>query len=1092
MQKSTYRFCKGKFMPIALLLQLSVLICGQSEVLAAQLYTELKEKVQIKAGMTSAADIVNALQKQTAYTFVYDPEYLQTCRIKPMSAEVNKLSDVLQWLDERAPLDIVFNDNKIIITKGVQEKPAQVVTGHIAGKVVSNKNELLPGVTIKISNGKGTVSNVDGSYDVELEPGKYTLEFSFISYTTRRITDIVVTEKKITPLTVVMQPSSSSLKEVVVTANYRKASVEGLYALQKNNAAVSDGISAEQIRATPDNNAAQVLKRVSGLTVQEDKFVTVRGLSERYNNVILNGANLPSTEPNRRNFSFDVIPSGLIDNVVVNKTATPDMPAEFAGGLVQVNTRDIPVENFASVTIGSGLNTNSTGKSLYSSPRGGKEYLGFDDGKRTWWKKDWSPSEYRYYDATGDNVKASQMNARIPNNWGLYKYKYSPVQNYQFSVGRRIKLKDASSLGVIIAGTYRHEETVSDDQRRQPSYYDYNVGNSYNFSTSLGAVANVGFQTKGHKIVLKNLYNRKFSHESNVNYGKEFNFMVTDRPDGDPVLYYTDIVLINELLQNRLEGEHLLHEHLKFDWSADYITVNRYQPDTRSSMGYQAYGPKGYYEYLLNEGSSYMTRGNNIFNSELKERRKNVAANFSIPFKIGEANQLIKFGYAGAFRKAGFQSTSLRLFVDSKGNPDSIKKAVYGLADYELQSLLKPGYLTYLLTSTGSGYNGEDYDGDQKLHAGYLMADVNFLKKFRFIGGVRVENNNMEVNGISYNAATGLPVDSVMHYRRTDWLPSANLVYSLTPAMNIRLAYSETLARADFRERSAFKYFEFRDRSIYRGAVGLEDAKIRNIDIRYEYYPGPGEVISVSGFYKKFRKPVELIGLFSGSSEFNLFYFNLESSTNKGVEVDIRKSLGFISPAAPWLKKVFVSANGSWMKGDVAYNTDALMKSAADAGATPGQAPAANRQRPLQGLSPYVINAGLGYFGDIIGVNVTYNRYGRRILNGGFNPWQDQYENSRDVIDMQISAALLKNKLHLRFNISDLLQQDYVIYQNLSATPSTVNGGGAFVLGSADDQANKANMNDDPKGLSYNKDLDFVFHKWFKGRNLSLTATYNF
>jgi outer membrane receptor protein involved in Fe transport len=1057
-------------------------------------WAQSARKISLDMKNAPLTAVLQAIEKQTGSPFIYNRQQVEKIQVANASYQQKSLTEVLDHLLGQYLFGYKLEGGNIVLfpqPKKGEKKPA-VDAGRVSGRIIDEENgQPVPGATVQIGT-KGTITEIDGSFGLTLPTGRYTAIISYIGYGTKEVSEIEVTGHKTFELNATLKRRKGQLGTVVVTASAKKESVATLYTRQKNAAAVSDGISAEQIRATPDNNAAQVLKRVSGLTVQEDKFVTVRGLSERYNNVILNGANLPSTEPNRRNFSFDVIPSVLIDNIVVNKTATPDMPAEFAGGLVQVNTRDIPVENFASVSIGSGINTNSTGKSLYSSPRGGKELLGIDDGRRTWWKKDWNPHEYRYYTAIEDNVKASEMNARIPNNWGLYRYKYAPVQNYQFSAGRNIRLKDASSLGIILAGTYRHEENISDDQRRLPSYYDYDAGNSYNFFTALGVVTNVGFQAKGHKLAFKNLYNRRFSHESNVNYGKEFSFRVTTDPGGDPVLYYTDVVLINELLQNRLEGEHLVHKHLKLDWSADYITINRYQPDTRSSMGYQAYGPKGHYEYLLNENSSYMTRGNNVFNSELKEKRKNAAVNFSVPFKVGESNQLIKFGYAGAFRKAHFQSTSLRMYHDPKGDRDSIRKATLGLADYELQSLLKPGYLTYLLTGTGSGYAGEDYTGDQQLHAAYLMADLNFLKRFRFIGGVRVEKNNMDVNAIAYNGATGLPGDSNMRYRRTDWLPSANLVYSLTSAMNIRLAYSETLARADFRERSAFKYYEFRDRSIYRGSIGLDDAKIRNLDIRYEYYPGPGEVISVSGFYKKFRKPVELIGLISGSSELNLFYFNLESSTNKGVEVDIRKSLGFIAPAAPWLKKIFFSANGSWMKGDVAYNAEALSKSAADAGAAPGQDPPPSRRRPLQGLSPYVVNAGLGYFGNIFGANITYNRYGRRILNGGYQPWQDQYENSRDVIDMQVSVALLKNKLQVRFNISDLLQQDYVIYQNVSATPSSVNGGGAFILGPAEDMTNKANMNDDPKGLSYNKELDFVLHKWFKGRNLGLTATYNF
>lgn len=1091
MQKSTYRFCKGKSMPIALLLQMCILICGQSTATAAQLYTELNDRVALKSGVTSVADIVNSLQRQTAYTFVYDPEYLQKCRVTPISAQVNRLADVLQWLDERAPLDIIYTDNKIVLKKGVQEKPSQIVTGHIGGKVLNNKNEQLPGVTIKVNNGKGTVTQVDGTYDLELEPGKYAIEFSFISYTTQRITDVVVTEKKVTPLNIVLQPSSAALKEVVVTANYQKASVEGLYAIQKNNAAVSDGISAEQIRATPDNNAAQVLKRISGLTVQDDKFVTVRGLSERYNNVMLNGANLPSSEPNRRNFSFDVVPTALIDNVVINKTATPDMSAEFAGGLVQVNTKDIPAEQFLSITVGSGFNTNSTGKSIYSTRRGDKEYWGADDGTRRWWGKDWNRDEYRKYSVAGDNVKTSAMNARIPNNWGLTKYAYSPVQNYQLSAGKKFKVGDMSAIGVSLAATYRHEEGVTDDERFQPTFYYYDKANTYNFNTAVGGVLNIGYQMKGHKVVLKNLYNRRFSHESSVNYGKEHGFRLGGEDGGDNVRYYSDILLINDLTQNRLEGEHLLHKHLKFDWSADYITLNRYQPDTRSSIAYEVAGPKGYYQYALNDAAGFINRGNAIFNSELKERRKNVAANFSIPFQVQGANELIKVGYAGTFRTADFMSTALKMLYDTKGDKPTIDQAVFGLADYQLSTLLKPNYLTYGFASINAGDNGEDYNGKQNLHAAYLMADLNFLKKFRFIGGVRMENNAMDVHSIFYRKETGVPVDSASKFRRTDWLPSANLIYSINDKMNIRAAFSKTLARADFRERSPFIYYDFRERTSYRGASGLKDSKITNADIRYEYYPGAGEVVSVSGFYKRFIDPVEIVA-YNTSGQLRMFYFNLQRATNRGVELDFRKSLGFIASGTNWLKKLYVSGNSSWMKADVVYDPNELLNGAADAGAAPTEMPNAKRERPLQGLSPYVINGGIGYFGNIIGVNVVYNRFGKRILTAGFSPYQDQYENVRDVIDLQLSASLLKNKMQIRFNISDLLQQDYIIYQNVKTRPPSYTGGGAFVFDKEEDEYKNPNPNHDPKGTSFNKDLDFVYHKWFKGRNLSLNISYNF
>lgn len=1043
-------------------------------------------KIEINLNNSSVEESLIIFSRKSGIRISYADEMLQKENKKiTLNSSSIAAGEALQKILEKTNLKYRLFKNYIVI----DAKPVPQQPGSISGKVLDDKGAPLPGASIKvIETGGGMQVRVDGSYTLNLPAGTYTLEISYISFQTQQITGVIVTEGKKTPLDIAMKPDAQGLREVVITSSYKKASVEGLYARQKNNAAVTDGISADQISATPDNNAAQVLKRISGLTVQEDKFVTVRGLSDRYNNILLNGSALPSTEPNRRNFSFDIIPSALIDNIVVNKTATPDMSSEFAGGLVQVNLRDIPEQNFTSVTLGTGLNTNSSGKPFYSLKRGNRDYLGFDDGNRTWLNKEWKADQYRSLEAAGDYAGMSRMNARVPNRWGLYEYNYSPVQNYQLAIGRKYGLNaSGSTLGFTLAGSYRHEETAQDEMRYQPGYYYFDNSSSYNFLTTIGTVASIGYKNLNHKLVFRNLYNRRFSNETNDYHGQDFNTI------GGNVKFYTNTTIINTLLQNRLEGEHLLPGKLKLDWSADYINTNRDQPDTRSSNGYQFGGPDGYHLYVLNDQNGFMTEGLNIFNSRLKEDKKNIAVNLSVPFTIGEASQLFKLGYSGAFRNADFSSISLRTFYDRSGNPNEIADAVYGLADYQLQDLMQPGFLTYRLSSaTGLGYNGEDYTGKQNLQAAYAMLDLKFLRKFRLIGGMRMERNNMEINGISFDKTTGDPVDSITRYKRTDWLPSANLVYSLTPKTNIRMGYSKTTSRADFRERSPFIYYEFKERNTYRGAVNLEDASISNVDLRYEYFPGPGEVISVSAFYKKFESPVEIVAS-QGSPGLVYFYFNLQSSTNRGVEIDMRKSLGFLAPGSHWLKNVFLSANGSWIKANVRYNVDALIAAGGGLGANPGTSvlPPNSRERPLQGLSPYVINGGLGYFGEKFGINAVYNRYGRRIVNGGFFPIDDQYENPRDVIDVQLTANLMKKRMQVKFNISDLLQQDYVIYRNVGVNGGPASSGGGGI--NADNETRHLNNpNNDPKGLGYNKDLDYTYHRWFRGRNLSLNLTYNF
>lgn len=1054
----------------------------------SQTYIKLKDKITISKKINNSAAFVKLLQQQTSYTYIFNEKALEKQSLSYTGPGENTLGNMLQYLHTKTGLDIQFKGN--VISFFVKE--VSKAAGSISGKVLDEENgDVLPNITLVIGNITLT-SDVEGRFSLQLPPGVYTAELSGVGYLSKKITEITIQDEQTTALDITLKRGQQVLSGVVITSTMKREGVSALYARQKNNAAITDGISAEQIVRTPDNNAAQVLKRVNGVTVQDDKFVTIRGLSERYNNVILNGATLPSTEPNRRNFSFDIIPSGLIDNIVVNKTATPDMPSEFVGGLVQVNTRSIPERNFLSLTVGSGINSNSVGKDMLSTKRGKNDYLGFDDGTRKWWNKRWNVDEYRQVVAGGDKEKRSEMERRIPNNWGLRTYAYSPVQDYQVALGRKLLFKDnKSSLGMTLAATYRHEEIKTDEYYYYPNYFRFdNPSATYNFNTVIGAVANIGFKTKGHTLAFKNLYNHRFNNETTAYYGTDWSSYRS------PMLRYLNIALINTLLQNRLEGEHLLGKKLKFDWGADHIELKRDQPDTRSSEGRSSLGdfdnhvnvPDQYRSYVLNDQLGFLTQGINIYNATFAEQRNNLNANITLPLEVAGLTQSLKAGYAGIFRNADYRSQALRTLYSPSAKAGSLDSLVFGKADYELHTptFFQPDLLQYYQTSSGGqgGFRGDDYSGRQQIHAGYLMADLKFLSAFRLIGGVRVERSNMTVTGTGYRYETGQSVDTTTNYKKTDWLPSTNLVYSLTRKMNIRIAYAKTLARAEFRERAPFVYYDFREGVDFTGAKGLKDAVVDNFDLRYEYYPGPGEILSLSLFHKKFKNPVEVVAHYSQSTTPNFFYYNLSSSTNTGIELDIRKSLQFINPASRWLRHIIINANASWMKANVKYNTESL--TAALMGVEVDSSMLTDsRNRPLQGLSPYIINAGIGYFGDMIGININYNRYGERIVFGGFYPQYDMYEKPRDVLDIQLSMALLKKRLLVRLNISDLLQQDKIIYTNWGIKALPLTGFGA-----------KDNYESRPLeetlGSKKYDDGDYIRRRSFSGRNLNVNITYNF
>jgi hypothetical protein len=286
-------------------------------------------------------------------------------------------------LKNRTGLDHVVQQGTIAFRSGNTTIPAKTLAT-ITGQVLDDENgKGIPGVTIRIGE-KYTISNIDGSFSLHIPSGKYEATLSSVGYDNKQITDINVTDKQMLELNLTLKRQKGNLGGVVVKASAKKEGVAALYSRQKNNTAISDGISAEQIRVTPDNNTAQVLRRVSGITIQSEKFVTIRGISDRYNNVLINGASLPSTEPNRRNFSFDIIPSALIDNIVVNKTATPDLPGEFTGGLVQINVKDVSSKNFLEITTGTGFNSVSEGRTFMSFKRDEKAWLGKVDENRKW------------------------------------------------------------------------------------------------------------------------------------------------------------------------------------------------------------------------------------------------------------------------------------------------------------------------------------------------------------------------------------------------------------------------------------------------------------------------------------------------------------------------------------------------------------------------------------------------------------------------------------------------------------------------------------------------------------------------------------
>lgn len=869
--------------------------------------------------------------------------------------------------------------------------------GKIAGKVTDRKTgETLIGLTVKINGTTSGVStDVEGHYTLgNLAPGKYAVTFSYIGYQSKNITDIDVAPGKTTILNVIMEEAASqALAEVVITATARQESINTLYAQQKNSARVSDGISAESIRRSPDRNTGEVLKRVSGTTIQDNKFVIVRGLSDRYNSASLDNGVLPSTEPNRKAFSFDIVPANLIDNIVISKTATPDLAGDFAGGSVQIVTKDIPDDNFLSFGLGYGYNTQATFKNFHSGPRNFTDYLGFDNGLRQ------IPDNFPSTRLITNNLVGPQINIAalraLPQDFSISNSKAFLSQNYQFTMGHVKDFEKTNSrLGAILSLTYRNSQNTNPGIVRKYHVFDY-VDDQYKFSTNVGVLANFAYNFKKTRITLKNIYNRVFDDQYTSRTGTNVSTSSDNR-------FYAFDLLQKSLFKSALEGEHKLNEkNAKIKWTLGFSNVRNNQPDQRKVNYTRNVSERNNPLALFNASVTTIGKENTRLFSDLNENVYSGEVNYTKPFLLAKKNATFKAGISSNYRDRMFNVRFLGLLLNPL-DPDANQIRQRPLNTLFDISLINQG--KYKLDEIGN--SADNYTANSLINAGYVMMDNKLGDRSRLVYGVRVEQYNL-------NLATFDKTIRAVSQNFSDVLPSVNYTYSITPKSNFRASYFRTLARPEFRELAPFAYYDYELLAIQQGNPDLKRSLIDNADLRFEFFPSAGQIFSVSAFYKKFTNAIES-AIYDVNSTANVSYFNSKQANVYGAELEIRKNLEFIS-TSPGFKNTTVYTNFSLIKSKVL---------------NPVISNQIETERPLIGQSPYVINAGIQHvtFNNLLNVNVLYNRSGRRIYKSGGQQFPSVYEAPRNMLDFQIGYKILKSKGELKLNASDILNNNNTLY----------------------------------------------------------------
>lgn len=868
----------------------------------------------------------------------------------------------------------------------------------IKGKIVDQKGQPIIGVTVKVEGSQqGGVTDMDGNYTIlNVKEGKCNLLMSYVGYKTVKQADVNV-KGDVTEVNATMEEDVHNLGGVTVVGQAKRNTINASINQLKTSLLVESNISAQQISRTQDKDASEVIRRVPGISIIDGKFVMVRGLAQRYNNVWVNGAAVPSSEPDTRAFSFDIIPSTQLDNINIIKSPAPEYPADFSGGFILIKTKDLPSRNSFNVSLGTSVNTQTHFKDFWYSKGSSTDWLGFDNGFRSFNGGIKAPLKY----SGDDPIKfISLTDNGFNNDWT--KHKKTPIGDLKLNMdfSRRWIFDNGTAFGMLGALNYSNTyKSFLNMTNALYSTYDathnrYNhlfqaTDNQYNNDVRWGAMLNFMLRSKTGKnyYEFKNLFNQnatnRLTNRINGIDADGFNYEQTE-------YYYSS----RSTLTSQITGRHSL-ERGKLDWSFGYSYANRNLPDRRI--------------YSLSNSGTHagdkirIVDGNDItrYFTKLNENMASANINYELKLNVGSIEPTLKTGAYTEYRNRSYKTRQFAYLIGSnmpKGWDDM---------DFVNEFMQPANYGTDKLSLKDNSSYKDDYKGHTTIGAAYWGMNIPFTPQFSAYVGARYEYYQMVLTTSQNQYENNL---SDMKYTYNNIFPSANLLYKLNEKHQLRLSYGESVNRPEFREVAPSIFYDFDLANNVSGYAGLKPSYIHNIDFRYEFYPRRGETISVALFYKRFKDPIEWSYVNNDGKSYTYMNMNAESADSYGVEVDVRKRLDFIG-----LNEFSWVFNGALIKSKVHFGADELQE-----------------DRPMEGQSPYLINTGIFYEGSTNGLTASllYNRIGKRITgvgrisgvnSDGAIKVPNSYEMPHDAIDLMIGKRF--GDLELKFGIKDLLGQ---------------------------------------------------------------------
>lgn len=874
-------------------------------------------------------------------------------------------------------------------------------SGIITGTVNDGEyNDILPFANVIIKDSqRGALSDFEGKYSLELKPGIYTVQFSFVGYQTLEINEVIVKNGETIIVDVTLKASTAKLDEVIITTSLKRNTEASILHLQRNSVKLMDGLSLESIKNSGASDIASAVKNIPGVSVQRGKYVYVRGLGDRYTKTSLNGVDVPGLDPDRNTLQLDLFPSSILENVIVSKSSTADQGADFTGGAINIVTKDIPNKEGYSASLGLGYNSDFHFNKNYLTYKGSKtDFLGFDNGLR-----DNPIPNQQYIPLPQENGEVVEiLTKRFTKNLAARRETSFMDYNFSFTAGNQFDVGN-NKLAYVAAISYRNETQYFSQyidgqvfrKNVNPTIYELNTdrtqqGEGGTNNVLISGIAGLSFKTEKSKYKFNILHIQ--NGESKASIFNQQNRIQNSNQIKKDNLIYTQRSITNLLLN----GKHSIDQESNWtlDWKLSPSLALVYDKDFRVTpfkvsidelTGIETYTIEPSESGLPTRIYRDLNEGNIVSNIDIINKHT---------FLGKEAKLKLGVGYAYKTRKfvvERFSFPLLNIVSDfANGDPDQI------LAD---QNIYDASINSGVFVRRDSGIS-DTYDSQMSIASAYASEEFKITDWFQAVVGLRFEKFQLVYTG---ERQDGTKLNKATILDKSDFFPSTNLIFDLNEegSQKIRTSYARTTARPSFKEASLAEIFDPINNTFFIGNINIQPTYINNFDLRYEKYGENGDFYAISGFYKSFKDPIELSFIRSATGQFTPL--NLGDAIVYGTEIEIRKNLGFI----PGLEKFRINTNLSLINSEQEFSDDE--KANREDNLRSGEV--LDDTRPLQGQSPYLVNFGIDYTNDNgWNAGLFYNVQGKTLQIVGSGDIPDVYTLPFNNLLFNASKTFGKNK----------------------------------------------------------------------------------